>query len=101
MDSTEIPVYGVQEQSAYNGHFESTCYLLFNREGDCLAAMLRPGNVHSANDWEEERSKDREVSGKYPGTGAPGSRCLGRGTAQCLGYQNDAIRQTFCRAKGE
>ncbi len=41
LDSTEIPVYGEQEQSAYNGHFESTCYhplLLFNREGDCLAA---------------------------------------------------------------
>jgi len=56
MDSTEIPVYGEQEQSAYNGHFESTCYhplLLFNREGDCLAAKLRPGNVHSAEGWEE------------------------------------------------
>ena len=56
MDSTEIPVYGQQEQSAYNGHFESSCYhplLLFNREGDCLAAKLRPGNVHSAKDWEE------------------------------------------------
>lgn len=56
MDSTEIPVYGRQEQSAYNGHFESTCYhplLLFNREGDCLAAKLRPGNVHSAEGWEE------------------------------------------------
>jgi hypothetical protein len=56
MDSTEIPVYGEQEQSAYNGHFESTCYhplLLFNREGDCLAAKLRTGNVHSAKDWEE------------------------------------------------
>jgi hypothetical protein len=56
LDSTEIPVYGQQEDSAYNGHFESTCYhplLLFNREGDCLAAKLRPGNVHSADDWEE------------------------------------------------
>jgi hypothetical protein len=56
MDSTEIPVYGQQEQSAYNGHFESTCYhplLLFNRQGDCLAAKLRPGNVHSADGWEE------------------------------------------------
>jgi len=56
MDSTEIPVYGQQEQSAYNGHFESTCYhplLLFNREGDCLAGKLRPGNVHSAEGWEE------------------------------------------------
>ena len=56
MDSTEIPVFGQQENSAYNGHFESTCYhplLLFNREGDCLAAKLRPGNVHSTDDWEE------------------------------------------------
>ncbi len=56
MDSTEIPVYGEQEQSAYNGYFESTCFhplLLFDREGDCLAAKLRPGNVHSAEGWEE------------------------------------------------
>jgi len=56
MDSTEIPVYGQQENSAYNGHFESTCYhplMLFNREGDCLSAKLRPGNVHSADDWDE------------------------------------------------
>jgi len=52
MDSTEIPVHGAQEQSAYNGHFESTCYhplLLFNRDGDYLAAKLRPGNIHSAD----------------------------------------------------
>ena len=44
MDSTEIPVYCEQENSAYNNHFESTCYhplLLFNGEGDCLAAKLR------------------------------------------------------------
>jgi hypothetical protein len=56
MDSTEIRVYGQQEHGAYNGHFESTCYhplLLFNRDGDCLAAELRPGNVHSAEGWEE------------------------------------------------
>ncbi len=56
MDSTEIPVYGEQEQGAYNGYFESICFhplLLFNREGDCLAAKLRPGNVHSAEGWEE------------------------------------------------
>jgi hypothetical protein len=52
----EIPVYCQQEHGAYNGHFESTCYhplLLFNREGDCLAAKLRPGNVHSAEDRQE------------------------------------------------
>ena len=56
MDSTEIPVYGQPEHSAYNGHFEATGYhplLLFNREGDCMAAKLRPDNVHSADDGEE------------------------------------------------
>ncbi|MGH9475697.1 MAG: IS1380 family transposase [Terriglobales bacterium] len=56
MDSTEIPVYGEQEDSAYNGHFESTCYhplLMFNRDGDCLGSKLRPGNVHSADGWDE------------------------------------------------
>jgi len=56
MDSTEIPFFGQLEQSAYNGHFESTCYhplLLFNREGDCLAAKLGPGNVPSDEGWEE------------------------------------------------
>jgi hypothetical protein len=26
---------------------------LFNRHGDCLAAKLRPGTVHSAEDWDE------------------------------------------------
>ena len=55
MDSTEIPICGQQENSVYNGHLES-CYqplMLFNREGECLAEKLRPGNVHSAEDWEE------------------------------------------------
>jgi len=27
--------------------------ILFNRHGDCLAANLGPGNVHSAEDWSE------------------------------------------------
>ncbi len=56
MDSSESPVHGQQEGSAYNGHFESTCYhplFLFNSHGDCLAAKLRPGNVHGAEDWDE------------------------------------------------
>jgi Transposase DDE domain group 1 len=56
MDSTEIPVDGRQEPSAYNGHCESTGdhpLLLCNRDGDCLAAKLRPGNVQSAEGWEE------------------------------------------------
>jgi hypothetical protein len=56
MDSTEITVYGEQEQSAYNKHYESTCYhplLVFNSVGDCVAAKLRPVNVHSADDWKQ------------------------------------------------
>jgi hypothetical protein len=56
MDSSESPVHGEPEGSAYNGHFESVCYhplFLFNSHGDCLAAKLRPSNVHSAEDWDE------------------------------------------------
>jgi hypothetical protein len=56
MDSTEIPVYGEQEQSAYNTHYASTCYhplLLFNAGADCVAVKLRPGNVHSADDCKQ------------------------------------------------
>jgi hypothetical protein len=56
IDSSESPVHGAQEQSAYNGHFECVCYhplFVFNPQGDCLAAKLRPGNVHSAEGWDE------------------------------------------------
>ena len=56
MDSSESPVHGQQEGSAYNGHFESVCYhplFLFTDHGDCVAAKLRPGNVSSADDWED------------------------------------------------
>jgi len=88
MDSTEIPVYGQQEQSAYNGHFESTCYhplVLFNREGDCLAAKLRPGNVHSAADLEElllpeierQQKLGKEVVFRARPRGRPGFRQAG------------------------
>src|SRR5271154_5671454 len=73
MDSTEVRVHGRQEQSAYNGHFESVCYhplLLFNGEGDCLDAKLRPGNVHSAGDWDQGASaRDRPPTGTGEGSG--------------------------------
>ena len=51
-------VAGHLDQSRYDGHFESIWYhphplLRLNREGECLAARLRPGNVHSADGWEE------------------------------------------------
>jgi hypothetical protein len=56
MDSSESPVYGEQEGAAYNGHFQSFCYhplFLFNHFGDCEGALLRSGNVHSADRWQE------------------------------------------------
>ncbi len=54
MDSSESPTHGDQEGSAYNGHFGCTCYhplFCFNQFGDLERSLLRPGNVHSAEDW--------------------------------------------------
>src|ERR687892_2335143 len=56
IDSSESPVHGRQEAAAYNGHFECVCYhplFCFNQHGDCERAVLRPGNVHSAEGWRE------------------------------------------------
>ena len=56
IDNSESPVHGKQEGAAYNGHFECVCYhplFCFNQFGDCEGAVLRPGNVHSADGWEE------------------------------------------------
>ena len=47
---------GSKRESPITGHFESVCYhplFLFNHFGDCEGAMLRPGNVHSAERWRE------------------------------------------------
>jgi hypothetical protein len=55
MDSSVSPTHGEQEGSAYNRHFGCTCYhplFLFNQFGDVERCSLRPGNVHSADDWE-------------------------------------------------
>jgi hypothetical protein len=55
MDSSVSPTHGDQEGTAYNGHFGCTCYhplFLFNQFGDVERSSLRPGNVHSADDWE-------------------------------------------------
>lgn len=49
-------MHGHQEGAAYNGHFGCVCYhplFLFNQFGDCEAAKLRSGNVHSADGWRE------------------------------------------------
>ena len=46
----------IDEDFAYrNGHFGCSCYhplFVFNQFGDLERCALRPGNVHSADDWE-------------------------------------------------
>ena len=56
MDSSESPVHGDQEGSAWNGHFQSKCLhplFVFNQFGDLKRCALHPGNVHSADGWED------------------------------------------------
>jgi hypothetical protein len=71
MDSSVSPTHGDQEGSAYNGHFECTCYhplFLFNQHGDLERVLLRNGNVHSADDW---RSVLEPVVERYCGASLP------------------------------
>jgi hypothetical protein len=54
LDSSVSETYGEQEGSTYNGHFSCTCYhplFCFNQFGDLERALLREGNVSSADDW--------------------------------------------------
>jgi hypothetical protein len=56
MDSSESPVHGDQEGAAWNGHFQPKCLhplFVFNQFGDLERCALRPGNVHSADGWED------------------------------------------------
>ena len=67
MDSSVSETYGQQEGSAYNGHFGCTCYhplFCFNQFGDLERAMLRNGNVASAEDW---RSVLEPIVARYRG----------------------------------
>jgi hypothetical protein len=55
MDSSVSATRGEQENSVWNGHYECTCYhplFVFNQFGDLERCTLRPGNVHSADGWE-------------------------------------------------
>ena len=79
MDSSVSPTHGDQEGTAYNGHFGCTCYhplFLFNQFGDLERSSLRPGNVHSADDWESvlkpvvARYKSRKVRLYFRGDAA-------------------------------
>jgi len=56
MDSDVSPTHGDQEGTAWNGHFDCTCYhpnFLFNQFGMLEHCALRNGNVHSADGWQE------------------------------------------------
>jgi hypothetical protein len=56
MDSSVSPTHGEQEGTAWNGHFECTCYhplFLFNQFGMLERCALRHGNVHSADGWRD------------------------------------------------
>lgn len=56
MDSSVSPTHGNQEGTAWNGHFGCMCYhplFLFNQHGQLERCKLRPGNVHSADGWED------------------------------------------------
>jgi len=79
MDSSVSPTHGEQEGSAYNGHFSCDCYhplFVFNQDGDVERALLRPGNVASADDWKSvlepviERYRDLDVPKSFRGDAA-------------------------------
>jgi len=78
MDSSVSPTHGEQEQSVWNGHFGCTCYhplFVFNQFGDLERCALRPGNVHSADGWEQVL---KPVVARY------------RGTVRRIGFRGDA-----------
>jgi hypothetical protein len=67
MDSSVRPTYGNQEGSACNGFLGCTCYhplFCFNQLGDLERALLRNGNVHSADNW---RSLLEPIVNRYRG----------------------------------
>ena len=78
IDSSESQVYGKQEEAAYNGHFECMCYhplFCFNQFGDCEGAVLRPGNVHSADGWKGRLARNRTAERRFIGEPAGRKKC--------------------------
>ena len=80
MDSSVSPTHGDQEGTAWNGHFDRTCYhpnFLFNQFGMLERCALRHGNVHSADGW--RMSSTPSLPGTLSATLVavlPGGRCL-------------------------
>ncbi len=78
MDSSVSPTHGEQELSVWNGHFGCTCYhplFVFNQFGDLERCALRPGNVHSADGWEQVL---KPIIVRY------------RGTVETIAFRGDA-----------
>jgi hypothetical protein len=76
LDSSVSPTHGNQEGTAYNGHFECTCYhplFCFNQHGDLERALLRKGNVHTADNWRSvlepiiARYRERQIKKYFRG----------------------------------
>src|SRR3546814_6621879 len=74
MDSSVSPTHGDQEGTAWNGHFDCTCYhplFLFNQFGMLERCALRNGNVHSADGWRDvldpviARYAGRDLGGRF------------------------------------
>ena len=87
LDSSVSETYGKQQGTAYNGHFECTCYhplFLFNQFGDLERAMLRRGNHASAKFWRHallpviERYRHLNISKFFRGDAAFGNPALYR-----------------------
>ena len=79
LDSSVSETHGQQEGSAYNGYFECTCYhplFCFNQDRDLERALLRNGNVASADDWRSvlepvvARYRTRKIKILFRGTRA-------------------------------
>lgn len=95
LDSSVSETYGQQEGSAYNGYFECTCYhplFCFNQYGDLERALLRNGNVASADDW---RSVLEPVVARYRHRAGTFQRFF-RGDA---GFANPGVYE-FLEAEG-
>ncbi len=103
LDSSERPVHGQQEGSAYNGHFGCDCchhLFCFNHDGDLEGCMLREGHVHSAHNWRTflepivTRYRDRSVRRFFRADAAFGRPDVYEFLEQERGPGGDAVRSS-------
>jgi len=104
MDSSESKLHGGQEGARHNGHFECVCFhplFCFNQYGDCEGALLREGNVSSADGWRELLEPIVE---RYRGSGIrmlfEGMRALpGRRYTSIWKVRDTSMRYGFLRTR--